>query len=516
MAGHSIMRYLLTVIVATLSVGHIVSADDAVIDLSALDTSAFKAELATHDLILVEFFAPWCGHCKRLAPEYEKAAELLKTNDPPVPLAKIDCTSDNGKLICQENGVNGYPTLKIFRSGDDVTDYEGPRDAEGIASKLRSLAGPASKLYDSYEKLATLYKTTTDTVVVGLFASESDSLSVQFQKVANKLRNQAKFAHIYSDKATDKYEHFVPVAGDSSISEPAVLLVRSTLLRSKFEPDHLSYDSSEDLEDWIKDNYNGLVGYRTPTTAQEFSKPYIVAYYDVDYVKNPKGTNYWRNRVLKVATNYKGEGVTFAISSTSSMGGELSEYGYEHPRGQKEQTPFVAGQDKDGQKFVMKEKFSVDAFDKFVKQFIAGELEPYMKSEDLPEDNDSVPVKVAVAKNFKELVTKSNKDVFIEFYAPWCGHCKSLAPTWEQLGTKLAKESGVIIAKLDATANDIPSEFVVHGFPTLYWYPKNTKTPVKYEGGRDINDLLGYVAKHATDELEGYDRSGQPKERDEL
>lgn len=84
----------------------LVSADD-VVDLSSYSTSGFKSELEQYDVALVEFFAPWCGHCKRLAPEYAKAATELKSNDPPVPLVKVDCTSDLGKDTCQENGVNG-------------------------------------------------------------------------------------------------------------------------------------------------------------------------------------------------------------------------------------------------------------------------------------------------------------------------------------------------------------------------------------------------------------------------
>ena len=71
-----------------------------------------------------------CGHCKRLAPEYEIAATKLAKEDPPVPLAKVDCPANSG--LCQKYGVSGYPTLKIFRNGDLSADYQGPRQAGEI------------------------------------------------------------------------------------------------------------------------------------------------------------------------------------------------------------------------------------------------------------------------------------------------------------------------------------------------------------------------------------------------
>jgi protein disulfide isomerase family A protein 3 len=60
-------------------------------------------------------------------------------------------------------------------------------------------------------------------------------------------------------------------------------------------------------------------------------------------------------------------------------------------------------------------------------------------------------------------VVDGSKDVLVEFYAPWCGHCKSLAPVYEEVAQKLKDEDGVVLAKLDATANDVPSQFDVKG-----------------------------------------------------
>lgn len=137
-------------------------------------------------------------------------------------------------------------------------------------------------------------------------------------------------------------------------------------------------------------------------------------------------------------------------------------------------------------------------------------MEPFVKSEPIPEKNDG-PVVVAVGKNFEDVVTNNGKDTLIEFYAPWCGHCKKLAPIFDELGEKLKGEE-VSIVKMDATANDVPPHFDVRGFPTLFWLPKNKHdAPVRYEGGREVDDFIKYISKHATAELNGFDRSGKEK-----
>jgi protein disulfide isomerase family A protein 3 len=82
--------------------------------------------------------------------------------------------------------------------------------------------------------------------------------------------------------------------------------------------------------------------------------------------------------------------------------------------------------------------------EKFVKSMEAGELEIYLKSEPIPDYNEG-PVLVAVGKNFDEIVTDNGKDTFIEFYAPWCGHCKKLAPIFDELGEKVRTSLSVAL-----------------------------------------------------------------------
>lgn len=90
-----------------------------------LTTSNFKEKTADGSLWMIKFFAPWCGHCKRLAGTWKDLGEAFKDRAD-VNIAHVDCTQD--KEICTEAEVKGYPTLKLFFGGEDKKTYKGQRD----------------------------------------------------------------------------------------------------------------------------------------------------------------------------------------------------------------------------------------------------------------------------------------------------------------------------------------------------------------------------------------------------
>lgn len=101
-------------------------------------------------------------------------------------------------------------------------------------------------------------------------------------------------------------------------------------------------------------------------------------------------------------------------------------------------------------------------------------------------------VKVLTPSNFDEVVKNSGKVVFVKFYAPWCGHCKHLAPTYKSLGDVFQEETGVIIAELDADAHrDVAQTYGVTGFPTLKIFVNGE--PKDYNGDRSLEDMVEFV-----------------------
>lgn len=96
--------------------------------------------------------------------------------------------------------------------------------------------------------------------------------------------------------------------------------------------------------------------------------------------------------------------------------------------------------------------------------------------------------------NFDAIVLDDTKDVLVEFYAPWCGHCKKLTPIFEEVGATFKADSNCVVAKVDADSEkELGSRFGVSGFPTIKFYSKTDKAGEAYNGGRDTESFIKYI-----------------------
>ncbi|KAG0371310.1 protein disulfide-isomerase precursor [Gamsiella multidivaricata] len=451
-------------------------------DVLELGIKNFSEKVNPEKLILVEFFAPWCGHCKALAPEYEIAATQLK--EVGIPIAKVDCTVETD--LCQEHGVQGYPTLKVFRDGE-AADYNGPRKADGIVSFMKKKALPAVSEVTA-DNLAT-FSESDRVVIVGSFAKDSEKRAIL-----------EKIAKAYSDDYV-----FGIVEENPDLKGEGVVLYK------KFDEGKNILDgdfTEESLLEFVKSNSVPVMDEIGPDNYATYMDAGVpLAYY---FYSTPEQRAQHSTEIEALAKELKGK-LNFVYIDASKFGAHAANLNL------KESWPAFGVQNVvNGAKYPLDGEISIEKIKSLAEGVLEGTIEPSIKSEPIPETNDG-PVKVVVANTYKEIVENQDKDVLIEFYAPWCGHCKNLAPIYEELG-ELYKGSDIVIAKLDATANDLPSDvpFQIQGFPTIKFRKAGSTEYVDYSGNRSKEDFVKFIGENAVNKFDVKVEEEKPVQADDI
>ncbi|KAI9508935.1 thioredoxin-like protein [Russula earlei] len=451
---------------------------DAASDVIDLSTANFQSVVDPEKLILVEFFAPWCGHCKALAPHYEEAATSLKEKG--IKLAKVNCVDEPD--LCQSHGVQGYPTLKVFRNGEP-TEYTGPRKADGIVSYMikQSLPAVSEVTAANLEE----FKRHDKIVAVAYLSSTSDAPAAAFQATAEKHRDDYLFG-----QSTDAAA--IEAAG---VSPPSIILYRSFDDPVSVYPYPVTSATVEEIEGWIKELAIPVIDEVSAENYMLYAqsgKP--LAYLFIDPTSELKDE--YIERVRPVALEYKSK-LNFIWIDAIKFG----DHGKAVNLPESIWPSFVIQDLTKQLKYPVDQKTEITTavVKTHVEAYIAGSLEPTLKSQPIPETQDEA-VYTIVGKEFDKIVSQSNKHVFVEFFASWCGHCKRLKPTWDALGEHYAAaKDHIIIAKMEAPENDLPPSvpFRVGSFPTLKLKLAGADDWIDYDGDRSLESLIAFVDEHA-------------------
>lgn len=150
-----------------------------------LEESELDSAIAAFDYILVDFYAPWCGHCKRLSPELDAAAPVLATLKEPVVVAKID--ADKYRKLASKYEIDGFPTLKLFMHGIPI-EYTGPRKADSLVHFLKKFVAPDVSVLEGDHAVRNFVETagTNFPIFIGFGMAESviRELGAKYKKKA--------------------------------------------------------------------------------------------------------------------------------------------------------------------------------------------------------------------------------------------------------------------------------------------------------------------------------------------
>jgi len=450
----------------------------------------FQEALDANEFILVEFYAPWCGHCKALAPEYAKAAGILAEKGSSIALAKLDATEE--PKIAEQFEVRGYPTLKFFRNGKD-TEYNGGRTADTIVSWLEKKTGPPAKTLATVDE-AKAFVADNDIAIIGFFDSVDSDGAKAFLAAAG---NMDDFPFGIATEAAVLAEY--KAAG-------VVIFKNFDEGRNDLEGEV----TEESVAAFVAGNSLPLVVDFSQDTAQKiFSgdiKSHLLLFMSAAAEDHAAKVEIARG----IAKDHKGQMLFVTINTDEEDHKRIMEFfGMEES-----ELPSmrIIKLEEDMSKFKpTSTELSDSNIRAFVKSYLAGELKPHLMSEEIPEDWDKEPVKVLVAKNFEEVAKDTTKDVLVEFYAPWCGHCKQLTPIWDKLGEKYKDHESIIIGKMDSTANEL-EDIKVQGFPTIKLIQKETNKIIDYNGERTLDGFVKFLESGG---VHGAAAEGDDEEEDE-
>jgi protein disulfide-isomerase A1 len=459
-------KLILLFVVLGLSVSQNIPTEEGVLILSE---SNFDQALSSNEFILVEFYAPWCGHCKKLAPEYAKAAQTLASDNPLLKLAKVDGTLN--KSIIQRIKIEAYPTLKLFINGEP-SDYSGGRTSNDIVTFMKKRTGPATKLLNSVEEVEK-FKESYDISVV-YFGKNNE--------IINKIARSSEtypYGQCNTQACFDNYK----------TTEGRLVLFK------KFDEGRNDY-TGEFTEASIK----SFVEINSKPHAMKFEDkaaqlifanktPALILYRKENAENTPE-----LDRILKtVAAQFKGK--LQVVTTDIKQGLEVRLADYIGITDTDLPTVRLSDTRTDLKNYKFVGEINEANLLRFVADWEEGKLKQYYRSQEIPE-KQTEPVMTLVAKNFDEIVMDPTKDVLVEFYAPWCNHCKKLTPIYEQLAKNLSHNPNLIIAKMDATANEIEN-LLIEGFPTIKFWPANFKNnPIDFNEERNIESFTKFLEVH--------------------
>ena len=439
-----------------------------------LTDKTFTKALDENTFLLVNFYAPWSGHCKELAPKFAAAAKFLASKNSEIKLAKVDLTSHPN--VARRYGVVDKvpPIIKFFRSMQPI-DYKGEKSVEAIINWVEKKTLPAltqlpelndvKKFIEDYEiSIIGLFRDQRSWAVSNLVAvaENLDGFGFEFGITSNKDvfdTYEVKNDDIMMYRAFDGARFDFKGKRGWNVEEVTNFIISNSMpLLVEFSPEFAPRVLSSD---------KGTVYFITSSKAPEFFNLKEVA---GNIAKD------WKNKLTVVLVDIEVEGNRDFIPRLGVKEEDLPTVRFAYSLHQKYSPPT--------------NDLSEVKIRSFITEVQSGRIQPnqYTKSQEIPEDWNKGPVKILVGKNFHDVVT-GNKKTFVFFYTPDCQTCLDIQPICEQLGEDFRDRHEIQIAKMDCSENEVDLVEVT-SFPTVLFFQNNVKRQVLFN---DEHTEEGYL-----------------------
>jgi len=381
-------------------------------------------------------------------------------------------------------------------------EYNGPREANGIVAYVKKNAGPP----------------VAEMALADLSGHASGSTNMMWVHFHDGNQGEQAAAFLESAKAADRETtEFISIKVDDFSSKefevvtgPSIAAITPGIYASKYEPAVRTSNASTkaDIDAFVAETSMPIVGELNADTYKGYffaEMPSVrVVSQDIEFAKDAAKANAVADVLRQVAVKdkYKGK-FTFSVEYPIEF--VVDDFGVKDTLDKSVPLVVIDNRyygDKNAQKKYLnmpQPAYTIEEIEKFLDAYTAGTLKSAIKSEAVPEPAKMGEVATIVGNNFEDIVMDESKDVFLEIYAPWCGHCKKLAPTWDSLAKDMQDSKNVVIAKLDGTANDIPHPSIdVKGFPTILFLKGGSKaSPITYDGARDLDGFKSFLKKNS-------------------
>ena len=442
-----------------------------------LTDEVFQKALDENQLLLVKFYAPWCGNSKELAPEYANASKLLRFKNSEIKLAKMDATENT--RTATRYGIKSYPTIKFFRSSLPI-DYKGEETSEGIVDWVEKMSKSPLQNLNSLQDVQD-FIANHDVSVIGMF---KDQRSWAVNNVVAAAEYLDGFGYAFGitshpdvftsfDVTNDEvvlFKHFDEGRSDFKGKRGWSVEQITKFIISHSLPDFIEY--RHELAPRIFESEHGSLFFITSSILSEYAAhKQLAKLISQDF----------KGRMLTVMVDAKEDGNKELLDT---LGVKVNE------------APVIRFAKGKKEKYAPKEgDISEAMIGSFISDIHRGKIKPitHTRSEEIPKDWNTGPVTLLVGTNFHEVVN-GNKKVFIFFYTPSCRTCLDLEPIWEQLGEELKGRHDLLIAKMDLSMNDIDL-LDVRKFPTMLLFNRSDKSHVRFNDEPTREKLLKFLGR---------------------